>query len=114
MTATGTVTIAALRAALASQPRVRLAHLPTPLEELPRVSEAVGNVRIWIKRDDCTGLAFGGNKARQLEFTLGDAVARGADTVIQGAGSQSNHCRQAAAACARLGLRCSLVLARDA
>jgi D-cysteine desulfhydrase family pyridoxal phosphate-dependent enzyme len=105
--------IAELRAALAKQPRMRLAHLPTPLEELPRLSAALG-VRLWMKRDDCTGLGFGGNKARQLEFTLGDAVAQGCDTVVQGAGSQSNHCRQAAAACAKLGLACHLVLQRDA
>jgi L-cysteate sulfo-lyase len=104
--------IAELQAALARQPRVHLAHLPTPLEELPRLSAALG-VQLWMKRDDCTGLGFGGNKARQLEFTLGDAVARGCDTVIQGAGSQSNHCRQAAAASAKLGLACHLVLARD-
>src|SRR5690349_5098613 len=105
--------IAQLRAALAKQPRVQLAHLPTPLEELPRLSQSLG-VRLWMKRDDCTGLGFGGNKARQLEFTLGDAIAQGCDVVIQGAGSHSNHCRQAAAACARLGLGCHLVLLRDA
>jgi D-cysteine desulfhydrase family pyridoxal phosphate-dependent enzyme len=108
-----TKTITELRAAIERQPRVRLAHLPTPLEELPRLSESLG-VRLWMKRDDCTGLGFGGNKARQLEFTLGDARARGCDTIVQGAGSQSNHCRQAAAACARLGLACHLVLLRDA
>jgi 1-aminocyclopropane-1-carboxylate deaminase/D-cysteine desulfhydrase-like pyridoxal-dependent ACC family enzyme len=102
-----------LRARLARLPRVGLSHLPTPLEPLPRLSAALGDVEIWIKRDDCTGLAFGGNKARQLEFTIGEAVAQGADCVIQGAGAQSNHCRQAAAAAAKLGLGCHLVLARD-
>ena len=100
--------------AAARLPRVRLAHLPTPLEECPRLSAALGDARVWIKRDDATGLAFGGNKARQLEFTLGDALAQGADCIVQGAGSQSNHCRQTAAACARLGLDCFLCLRRDA
>lgn len=94
-------------------PRVRLAHVPTPLEECPRLSEMLGGPRIFIKRDDCTGLAFGGNKARQLEFTLGEALSQGADTVVIGAASQSNHCRQAAAAAARLGLECTLCLQRD-
>lgn len=107
------MTTAELRARLERLPRVSLAHLPTPLEPLPRLSAALGDVELWIKRDDCTGLAFGGNKARQLEFTVGDAVAQGADCLIQGAGSQSNHCRQAAAAASKLGLDCHLVLARD-
>lgn len=102
-----------LRTALARLPRVPLAHLPTPLEPLPRLSAALGGVELWIKRDDCTGLALGGNKTRQLEFTLGEALHLGADCVVQGAGSQSNHCRQAAAACARLGLECHLMLERD-
>jgi D-cysteine desulfhydrase family pyridoxal phosphate-dependent enzyme len=106
--------IEALRTGLERLPRVRLAHLPTPLEECPRLSAALGDARVWIKRDDATGLAFGGNKARQLEFTLGEALAQGADCIVQGAGSQSNHCRQTAAACARLGLDCILCLRRDA
>jgi D-cysteine desulfhydrase family pyridoxal phosphate-dependent enzyme len=100
----------AVRAALDRLPRVRLAHLPTPLERMPRLSAALGDVELWIKRDDCTGLLLGGNKTRQLEFTLGDAVASGADCVVQGADAQSNHCRQTAAAAARLGLECHLVL----
>jgi D-cysteine desulfhydrase family pyridoxal phosphate-dependent enzyme len=104
----------AMRAGLERLPRVRLAHLPTPLEECPRLSAALGDARVWIKRDDATGLAFGGNKARQLEFTLGAALAQGADCIVQGAGAQSNHCRQTAAACARLGLDCFLCLRRDA
>lgn len=107
------MTTAELRARLERLPRVSLAHVPTPLEPLPRLSAALGDVEIWIKRDDCTGLAFGGNKARQLEFTVGEAVAQGCDGLIQGAGAQSNHCRQAAAAAAKLGLECHLVLARD-
>jgi len=107
------VTTPALRHLLEALPRTCLAHLPTPLEPLPRLSAAIGDVELWIKRDDCTGLALGGNKARQLEFTLGDALAQGADCIIQGAGAQSNHCRQAAAAAAKLGLDCHLVLAKD-
>ena len=94
-------------------PRLRLAHLPTPLEHLPRFSEALGGPRILIKRDDCTGLAFGGNKARHNEFVLADALDQGVDMLVWGAGVQSNNCRQTAAACARLGLGCHLVLSRD-
>ena len=94
-------------------PQVDLGHFPTPLEECPRLSEALGGPRILIKREDCSGLAFGGNKVRQLTFTIGDGVHQGADTIIQGAASQSNHCRQAAAASAKLGLKCYLRLARD-
>ncbi len=94
-------------------PRVSLAHLPTPLEELPRLSAALGGPRIFIKRDDCTGLAFGGNKARHNEFILGRALEEGADTLVWGAGIQSNNCRQTAAAAAKLGLECHLVLTTD-
>lgn len=107
------VTVRELRLRLERLPRVRLAHLPTPLQALPRLSEALGDIELWVKRDDCTGLALGGNKTRQLEFTLGEALAEGADCVIQGADAQSNHCRQAAAAAARLGLECHLVLQGD-
>ena len=98
---------------VAQIPQVELGHFPTPLEECPRLSEALGGPRIFMKREDCSGLAFGGNKVRQLTFTLGDAVAQGADTIVHGAASQSNHCRQAAAACGKLGLKCYLRLARD-
>ena len=91
-------------------PRIRLAHLPTPLEPLPRLSAELGGPDIWIKRDDCTGLATGGNKARKLEYLLGAARVEGVDTVITLGGVQSNHARQTAAAAARLGLRCQLVL----
>jgi D-cysteine desulfhydrase len=91
-------------------PRLPLAHLPTPLEPLPRLSERLGGAEIWIKRDDQTGLAGGGNKTRKLEFLIADARSRGAHTVITGGAPQSNHCRQTAAACARAGLRCILVL----
>lgn len=92
-------------------PRQPLAHLPTPLEYLPRLSGHLGGPRILIKRDDCTGLALGGNKTRKLEFLMADALALGADTVLTTGGVQSNHVRQTAAACARNGLSCHLVLA---
>ena len=94
-------------------PQVNLGHFPTPLEDCPRLSERLGGPRILIKREDCSGLAIGGNKVRQLTFTIGEAVHQGADTIVHGAASQSNHCRQAAAACGRLGLECYLRLARD-
>lgn len=84
-------------------PRVRLAHLPTPIDACANLSRQLGR-DISIKRDDCTGLGLGGNKVRQHEFILGAAVAAGADCLIQGAASQSNHARQLAAAGARLGL----------
>ena len=74
---------------LARYPRHFLAHLPTPLEHLPRLSEHLGGPQIYVKRDDCTGLAFGGNKSRILEFTVGYALDQGADVLIGGAGSQS-------------------------
>ena len=90
-------------------PRVRLAHLPTPLEPAPRLSEALG-VEIWIKRDDCTGLAGGGNKTRKLEFLLGDALAQDADTLVTQGAVQSNHVRQTAAAAAACGLACEIIL----
>jgi D-cysteine desulfhydrase family pyridoxal phosphate-dependent enzyme len=102
---------AALEARLAALPRVRLAHLPTPLEPCPRLSEALGGPEIWIKRDDLTGLAFGGNKTRQLEFVLADLLAQGCDVLVAGAYTQSNWCRQMTAACRRLGLDIALVLA---
>ena len=102
-----------LQARIDRLPRVPLAHLPTPLEELPRLSAALGGPRIFIKRDDCTGLAFGGNKARHNEFILGRALEEGADTLVWGAGIQSNNCRQTAAAAAKLGLECHLVLTTD-
>jgi D-cysteine desulfhydrase family pyridoxal phosphate-dependent enzyme len=104
------LTIAALAALLEQHPRVQLADLPTPLQECPRLSAAVGGPRILIKRDDMTGLALGGNKTRALEFVLGGALAQGADTLITSASTQSNHCRQTAAAGARMGLPVHLVL----
>ena len=94
-------------------PRLRLANLPTPLHELPRLSAELGGPRILIKRDDLTGLATGGNKTRKLEFLIADALDKGADTVITAGGPQSNHCRQTAAAAAIAGLGCHLVLGGD-
>lgn len=91
-------------------PRVRLSHAPTPMEPLDNLSKLLGGPRLWIKRDDCTGLALGGNKTRKLEFLLGAALAEGADTLITQGAVQSNHVRQTAAAAARCGLACEIVL----
>ena len=91
-------------------PRLRFAHLPTPIEELPRLSEHWNGPKIFMKRDDQTGLAFGGNKTRKLEFLLAEAREQGAKTLITGGALQSNHCRQTAAAAARFGFDCILVL----
>jgi L-cysteate sulfo-lyase len=95
---------------LARFPRIHLAHLPTPLEPLPRLSVALGGPEIWIKRDDCTGLSTGGNKTRKLEFLMAEAVAQGADTVMTQGATQSNHARQTAAFAAKLGLACHILL----
>src|SRR3954469_12074095 len=75
-------------------PRLRFAHLSTPLEPMERLSKHLGGPRLWIKRDDCTGLSTGGNKTRKLEFLMGEAVAKGADTIITQGATQSNHARQ--------------------
>ncbi len=91
-------------------PRTRLATLPTPLEEAPHLSARLRGPRILIKRDDLTGLALGGNKARMLEFRLAPELLQGADVIVAGYGIQSNHARQIAAACGHLGLDCYLVL----
>src|SRR5512134_286783 len=91
-------------------PRVHFAHLPTSIEELPRVSKMLGGPKILVKRDDQTGLAFGGNKTRKLEFLVAEALEQGTKTLITGGALQSNHCRQTAAAAARFGLDCILVL----
>ena len=93
-------------------PRTDLGFTPTPLHPLDRLSQSVGGPRLWIKRDDCTGLGTGGNKTRKLEFLLGEAIAQRADTVITYGAVQSNHARQTAAACARLGITCHLILSR--
>jgi D-cysteine desulfhydrase len=90
--------------------RLNFAHLPTPIEALPRLSEALGGPGLLIKRDDQTGLAFGGNKTRKLEFLVAEARDQGAKTLISGGALQSNHCRQTAAVAARFGFECILVL----
>ena len=91
-------------------PRLRFAHLPTPIEPLPRLSEALNGPHLLVKRDDQTGLAFGGNKTRKLEFLVAEAQALGADTLLSAGALQSNHCRQTAAAAAKFGFNCILVL----
>ncbi len=100
---------------LARFPRVKLCHAPTPLEFMPNLTKALsdeigGGPQLWIKRDDCTGLATGGNKNRKLEFLLGEAMAQGATHVVTQGAVQSNHVRQTAAACAKLGLKCTALL----
>lgn len=95
---------------LAKFPRVRIAHLPTPLEPMLRLSEHLGGPEIWIKRDDCTGLSTGGNKTRKLEFLMAEAQEQGADLVMTQGATQSNHARQTAAAAARLGMDCHILL----
>ena len=112
-TAPRNVAAKTVSAAIAKLPRVRLAELPTPLHECPRFSKAIGNVRVLTKREDLTGLALGGNKTRMFEFVFGEAQRQGADAVITGAASQSNHARQAAAAAAKLGMKAYLVCCRD-
>lgn len=99
-----------LSSALAAFPRVRLGHLPTPLEPMDRLSEHLDGPRFWVKRDDCTGLSSGGNKTRKLEFLMAEALEQGADTVITQGATQSNHARQTAAAAARLGMACHILL----
>ena len=86
---------------LSEIPRVSLAHLPTPLEPMPALARHLGGPELWVKRDDCTGLATGGNKTRKLEFLMADALGQGADTVITTGGLQSNHVRQTAAGAAK-------------
>jgi D-cysteine desulfhydrase family pyridoxal phosphate-dependent enzyme len=90
--------------------RLNFAHLPTSIEELPRLTEALGGPRILVKRDDQTGLAFGGNKTRKLEFLVAEAREQGAKMLISAGAIQSNHCRQTVAAAARFGFDCTLVL----
>ncbi len=94
-------------------PSIKIAHLPTPVEALPRLTAELGGPTILVKRDDLTGLAFGGNKTRKLEFLLAEAQANGAHTVLTAGAVQSNHCRQTAAACARLNFACTLILSGE-
>src|SRR6476619_914054 len=91
-------------------PRFPLAHLPTPVEPLSSCTRLLGGPELLIKRDDQTGLALGGNKTRKLEFLVGDALAQRADTLVTAGAAQSNHCRQTAAAAAKAGLKCELIL----
>lgn len=93
-----------------SLPRFSLTQLPTPLEKLERLTRELNGPELWIKRDDLTGLALGGNKTRKLEFLVGQALEQGADTLITVGAAQSNHCRQTAAAAAKAGLKCELIL----
>ncbi len=95
---------------LARFPRRFLAHLPTPLERLDRLSRELGGPEIWIKRDDCTGLSTGGNKTRKLEFLMAEAEIQGADLVMTQGATQSNHARQTAAFAAKLGMDCHILL----
>lgn len=91
-------------------PRVRLGHGPTPLEPMDNLSRLLGGPRLWIKRDDCTGLSTGGNKTRKLEFLMADALEKGADTIITQGATQSNHARQTVAASCKLRLECHILL----
>lgn len=94
-------------------PRIRLSHLPTPIEPLSKISQQLGGPNIFVKRDDLTGIAFGGNKLRKLEFVLAEALANGAKTLITVGAAQSNHCRQTAAVAAKFGLDCILILSTE-
>jgi len=91
-------------------PRVHITHGPTPLEFMPRLTEALGGPNLYIKRDDCTGLGSGGNKTRKLEFLMADAVKHGADTIITQGATQSNHARQTVAIAAKMGMKCEILL----
>ena len=95
---------------LARFPRLRITHAPTPLEPMLRLGKHLGGPNLWIKRDDCTGLALGGNKTRKLEYLMADALRREADCVITQGATQSNHARQTAAIASKLGLQCHILL----
>ncbi|WP_424943835.1 D-cysteine desulfhydrase [Aliiroseovarius crassostreae] len=95
---------------LARYPRRFIAHLPTPLERLDRLTAELGGPEIWIKRDDCTGLSTGGNKTRKLEFLMAEAELQGAEMVMTQGATQSNHARQTAAFAAKLGMECHILL----
>lgn len=107
---TSTENLSLLKRTIRQFPRMKLGHLPTPLEPMDRLSEELGGPRIWIKRDDCTGLSSGGNKTRKLEFLMAEAQKLGADTIITQGATQSNHARQTAAASAKLGMECYILL----
>ena len=91
-------------------PRIKLGHMNTPIEFLPRLTEKIGKAEIWIKRDDCTGLSTGGNKTRKLEFLMAEAIDQGSDLILTQGATQSNHVRQTSAAAAKLGLDCHVLL----
>ena len=93
-----------------SPPRVTLANLPTPIQQMERLTALLGGPELWIKRDDLTGLALGGNKVRKLEYLVAEAQSQGASTLVTAGAVQSNHCRQTAGAAARVGMDCILVL----
>ncbi|MEW9922085.1 D-cysteine desulfhydrase [Marimonas sp. MJW-29] len=93
-------------------PRTALCHSPTPIEAMPRLSEHLGGPRLFIKRDDCTGLAMGGNKTRKLEFLVGEAMQEKADMLVTQGAVQSNHVRQTAAAACKVGMKCHVLLER--
>lgn len=112
-TLTAPLSPADIRSAIASVPRVSLAALPTPLQELPRLARELGIGSLYVKRDDLTGLAFGGNKVRNLEFRMAEAVAQSANVIIAGLEAQSNSARQTTAAANILGMRSILVLHTD-
>ena len=95
---------------LAKFSRIRITHGPTALEPMHRLTAALGGPQLWIKRDDCTGLATGGNKTRKLEYLVADAVQHGADTLITQGATQSNHARQTAAIAAKMGMECHIIL----
>jgi L-cysteate sulfo-lyase len=95
---------------LARFPRIRFAHLPTPLEHLPNLSRSLGGPEIWIKRDDCTGMSTGGNKTRKLEYLLAEARDQDADIVLTQGATQSNHARQTAACAAKMRIDCHILL----
>ncbi len=95
---------------LSKFPRLRCGHWPTPLEPMPRLSKHLGGPELWVKRDDCTGLSTGGNKTRKLEFLIADAQQKQADVIITQGATQSNHARQTAALCAKLGIECHILL----
>ncbi len=102
-----------LRQSLKPFPRVALAPLPTPLEPLPRLGDAIGDIELYVKRDDLTGVALGGNKVRYMEFILAEAVQRGATAIVSGSNAHANLPRLVAASCARLGLTCHMLLRGD-
>ena len=95
---------------LTNFPRIHITHSPTPLEFMPRLTEALGGPNIYIKRDDCTGLGSGGNKTRRLEFLMADAERLGADTIITQGATQSNHARQTVAIAVKMGMKCEILL----